>query len=322
MLDTIIIGAGPVGLYAAYYLHSKGVSVNILEANHQVGGQLMSMYPEKNIYNLPGIKEIKAQDYINDLVNQLDHNELIHLNQRVIDINKVDNYFEISTHEMTYKAYSVVIATGNGELKPRELGVENECNVKNIIYAVTDLSLLTNKDIVIFGGGDSAIDWALHLCDIAKHVSVVHRRNDFRAHASSVEALKASNADIYTPHSLTNYQMDDNTITSISITNKETKEEITLYPDYVICNFGFVYEKNPLTQWGIELDTNKVIVDRKQQSSIDGIFSIGDACVYENKNYNILTGLGEASVVANNVINYLNEMEGDSDGARRTIKNY
>lgn len=322
MYDTIIVGAGPVGLYAAYYLQSKGIKVCLLEANHQVGGQLTSMYPEKSIVNLPGVKEIKAQDYINDLVNQLDSDNIIHLNQKVMSVTKDGEVFIVSSETDSFTANSVIIATGNGELKPRPLGVEDEDKIENIIYAITDLKALEQQDVVIFGGGDSAIDWALHLEPIAKHVSVIHRRNEFRALASSVEQLRQTSASIYTPHSLVNYEVNDNKITSLVIEDKESKEKITLNPDYVICNFGFVYEKNVLEQWGIDIVDNKVVVDRKQASNLEGIFAIGDACSYESKNYNILTGLGEASVVANNVINYLATLECNKDRRLNGAKNY
>lgn len=322
MYDTIIVGAGPVGLYAAYYLQSKGIKVCLLEANHQVGGQLTSMYPEKSIVNLPGIKEIKAQDYVKDLVKQLDSDNIIHLNQKVMSVTKEGEEFIVSSDTDSFTANSVIVATGNGELKPRPLGVEDEDKIENIIYAITDLKALEQQDVVIFGGGDSAIDWALHLEPSAKHVSVIHRRNEFRALASSVEQLRQTSASIYTPHSLVNYEVNDNKIISLVIEDKESKEQITLNPDYVICNFGFVYEKNVLERWGIDIVDNKVVVDRKQASNLEGIFAIGDACSYESKNYNILTGLGEASVVANNVINYLATLECNKDRSLNGAKNY
>lgn len=322
MIDTIVIGAGPIGIYASFYLQQKGVKVLLVESTANVGGQLSNVYPEKAIYNIPGIKEIKAQGYINGLVEQMSDTVEVVTNAKVTDVKKEDNHFVVSTTNGTFSATSILLATGNGELKPRPLGIENEEMVSNIIYSITDMNMLKDQHVVIFGGGDSAIDWALNLEPIVKQVDVVHRRNEFRALDASVNQLRESSANIYTPHSIHEVEIVDTKIIKLGLINKDTQEVCYVSPDYIICNFGFVYEKNQISEWGVELDNNKVVVNRRHQTNIQGIFAIGDACIYENKNYNITTGLGEASVVANNIINYLDEMDGGAGGSTRTTKSY
>ncbi len=321
MLDTIIIGAGPIGIYSAFYLKQKGVSVLGLEANVLPGGQLSSIYPGKIINNLPGIKAIRAQQYIDALLAQLDDQDIFLYQKQVIDIKKENNVFYITCQDQSqYQAKSVILATGNGELQPRLLGIKQEAEVNNLIYKIDTLQDFKNKEIVIFGGGDSAIDWALHLLNVTDKISIVHRRQEFRAHLHNVELLKKAHVNFYTPYQLDSCNIQNNHIIDLKIKNDTNIK--TLSCDYVLCSYGFIASKNHYDKWGINNDNKKVIVDRKHQSNIKGLYAIGDSCIYENKNYNILTGLGEASVVANNIVNYLNALEGDKHDSRRTNKNY
>lgn len=322
MLDTIIIGAGPIGIYSAFYLKSKGLKIKVLEATSSPGGQL-NLYLEKDIKNIPGRKVIKAKDFLIDLIEQLEDEDIIQTNCSVTSISKEDNIFTVTDKDNnTYESKVIILATGNGELQPRKLGLDDEDSFNNILYTVDDASILENKNVAIFGGGDSAIDWALHLVDSVNELYVVHRRNEFRAHQSSVDELKTTKAKFLTPYTLTGCEHNNGCVTHLSLVNKDTKEENIIHIDYVICSYGFVTQKEQISINNIDTTNNKLVVDRKQATNVDGIFAIGDACFYENKNYNLLTGLGEASVVANNVISYLDDVDGGSDESGRTITNY
>ena len=223
------------------------------------------------------------------------------LNNRVDTINKTDeNYFELGTKDNIYLTKTIIIAAGKGAFKPRALGIENEDSYKNIHYFINDMEYFRNKRIAIFGGGDSAVDWANMLNGVAKKVNVIHRRNQFRAHEYSVEKLRESDATIYTPYTIDYVESEDDLIHTVVIKDNEgIQQEIEV--DEVIVLFGFLSALGPIEDWGLELDKRNIVVSSVQQTNIPNVYAIGDACTYEGKIKMITAGFGEATMAVNQV---------------------
>ncbi len=308
--DVLIIGAGPVGLFAGFYAGMRNMDSIIVDQLEVVGGQLSALYPEKEIYDVAGFTEIKAKDLINNLSNQLerfkDKNKIL-LNTQVENIIKDNNGdFNIETSNGEIKAKSIIIAGGNGGFSPRKLGLENESEL-DIDYFIKDKKEYKDKNIAIFGGGDSAVDFSLMLEGIAKDINIIHRREEFRAHAHSVDLLKKSSVNIHTPYKPKSCTKIGDKY-EIEIESSEKTKKILV--DKIICNFGFVSKLGPIENFGLEILKNKIIVNSKQETNIKGIFAIGDICSYEGKANLIITGFGESPIAINHAYSYINPEEG------------
>ncbi len=308
MYDIVIIGSGPVGMFATYYGSLRGQNICLIDKLPKMGGQLSALYPEKYIYDIAGFPRVKAKDLVENLAEQLKafpENFHLELGQEVLEVSKIDKTFEIKTQEKTIKTKSVILAGGNGGFEPRRLGVENEDSL-NIDYFIENPQKYKDLEVVIFGGGDSAVDFSLLLNDIAKKVSIVHRRDKFRAHAKSVEQLDKTDVKKYTPFTPKEISYDGNKY-HVTITSKD--EEKTIQADKVICNFGFISKLGPIEKFGLEINENKVIVDSKQSTNVPGFFAIGDICKYPGKINLIATGFGEGPIAITEAINYINPDE-------------
>ncbi|HAX73528.1 MAG TPA: ferredoxin--NADP(+) reductase [Firmicutes bacterium] len=308
IFDLTIIGGGPVGIYGAFYAGMHGLKTKIIDALPQLGGQLAALYPEKYIYDLPGHPKIKAEDMVKLLLEQMNnYNDKIDCvtNTNVQTVEKLDDgSFKICTDHACHYSKSVIITAGNGAFTPRKLGVENEDQFENIHYFVPNMNHFKGKNVVIFGGGDSAVDWALMLEGVAKNVSIIHRRTEFRAHSGSVDKLQQSKINILTPHVIKSLQGDEANVTNIVIENVETKAETLIEADEVIVLFGFISSLGPIKNWDIKLDKNALRVNHRQQTSVSGIFAAGDACTFDGKIKMITTGLGEMVVAINAAAQY------------------
>ncbi len=303
MYDVTVIGAGPVGIFTAFYGGMREMNVLVVDALEAMGGQLAALYPDKYIYDVAGFPKVKAQELIDNLTSQLDafqDTTTIRLKEQVSELVKeADGTFTITTNVATYQTRSIIITAGNGAFKPRPLGVENEEFATNLHYFVRDLTVFANRNVIIFGGGDSAVDWALMLEPIAKSVSLIHRRDEFRAHEHSVAKLKASKVNVYTPFvpsSLTLSDDNDGKADAVTITHVTTKEAITIPADDIIVNYGFVSNLGPINSWGLELEKNQLVVDSLQATTTPGIFACGDICTYPGRHKLIITGFGEAPI--------------------------
>lgn len=301
--DITIIGGGPVGMYASFYAAMQGLTVRLVEALECLGGQLTAIYPEKYIYDLPGHPRIRASEMIEQLKLQMNlHKEKINIltDTTVTDVTKqADNTFSITTTKEAFVSKSVLITAGNGAFSPKRLDVDSD-GMANLHYFVTDMMKFKDKNVVIFGGGDSAVDWALMLNEIAESVSVVHRRNEFRAHASSVDKLSASSAKLYTPYKAVKLVSSDDYVHQVVAQHLETGEKITIDDvDDIIVLFGFVSNLGPIKDWGLELRRTALTVDLLDQTNIPGIFAAGDAATFDGKIKMITTGFGEAVVAIN-----------------------
>lgn len=302
--DVTVIGGGPTGIFTSFYGGMRQMNVKIIESLPQLGGQLSALYPEKYIYDIAGYPKVRAQELVDNLKRQMmQFKPEICLNERVETIEKKpDGTFVIMTDSQVHYSKSIIIAVGNGAFQPRRLDLPNadKFENKNIHYFVNDMSRFAGKNVVIFGGGDSAVDWSLMLEPIAKSVTTVHRRDQFRAHEHSVENLMHSNINVKTPYIPVQLIDDEEQITHIVIENVNDKTRETIEVDDIIVTYGFVSSLGPVKNWGFEINKNTIPVTSKQETSIGGIFAVGDVCTYDGKAKLITVGFGEAPIAINN----------------------
>jgi ferredoxin/flavodoxin---NADP+ reductase len=307
--DITIIGGGPAGLFTAFYGGMRQASVKIIESLPQLGGQLSALYPEKYIYDVAGFPKVRAQELINNLKEQMAKFEpAIALEQSVEKLEKQDdNIFKLTTNKEIHYSKTIIITAGNGAFQPRRL--ELDCAVpyegKNLHYFIDDLNQFAGQKVVVFGGGDSAVDWALMLEPIAEKVSIIHRRDKFRAHEHSVENLNNSKVDIKTPFVPADLVGDDEGIKQVVIegANGEGREAIDV--DAVVVNYGFVSSLGPIKEWGLEIEKNSIVVNSKMETNVPGIYAAGDICTYDGKVKLIACGFGEAPTAVNNAKAYI-----------------
>lgn len=300
--DITVIGGGPVGIYASFYAAMQGLEVALLDSLEQLGGQLTAIYPEKYIYDLPGHPKIQASQMIDQLKIQMEqYKEKINIqtSTTVTDVTKQqDSTFKITSQNSTFNSRSVLITAGNGAFNPRKLEVEST-GVVNIHYFITDMMQFRDKDVVIFGGGDSAVDWALMLNGLARNVSLVHRRETFRAHEGTIDKLNDSKVQIYKPYKVSELVGFQGCVNEVRLVHLETNEVLSLPVDEIVVLFGFVSSLGPIKDWGLELRKSALTVDSTDQTNIPGIFAAGDAATFDGKIKMITTGFGEAIVAVN-----------------------
>lgn len=305
MYDVIIIGAGPIGLFATFYASLRGLKTITLENSSTIGGQLINIYPEKPIYDLPGIKEIKAKDYIENLYNQylpyIESNPIIY-NVEVLEVLSSDNNHIIKTNKGIYETKTILVASGNGTSIPRKLELENASKCKNILYRLDEVDKYSNKNIVVLGGGDSAIDIANMLVNVS-NVTVVHRRKEFRAHEESLEKFKKLNGKILTPMNVESIEYDMN-CKSLNLINIDTNERINIPTDYVFVSYGLLPSKNVFNNI-LDSDTLGILINQNCSTSKKGIYAVGNACSYLGKVRTITSGMGEVITAITAIHQYL-----------------
>lgn len=281
---VIIIGAGPIGLYLA----SKLDEYLIIEASDKVGGQLINLYPEKEIVDIKGIESIKAKDYIALLASKVDMSKVL-FNEKVVSIEEG----KVKTTKGEYLADNIVVTTGLGFSSPRKLGLEGEDDCKNILYKLSDFTFLKDKKVAVFGGGDSALDWAKEISRLSDNVSLIHRRTEFRGNPDTIKDCK--NLKLFLPYIPYSLEKAGNKCVKIIIKKvSETEEEfVTLDVDYVLVNYGQIAEQNNFV---FPKEGNFLKVDENYRVS-EHIFAIGDVASYENKKRRIAPGEFEADKV-------------------------
>lgn len=307
--DVVIIGAGPVGLFAVFECGMMKLKTHVIDTLAEVGGQCTALYPEKPIYDIPAHPNILAGDLIEKLKEQAaPFSPTYHLNQQVTHLEKTDDGWHIKTSKGTdLHCKAVVIAAGVGAFGPNRPPLDNieSYENKSVFYFVKNKNMFADKRVVIAGGGDSAVDWALNLADIAAHVTVVHRRDKFRAAPDSVEKLKSLAADgkidLAIPYQLGALNGDGDTLTSIDLKTMDGAVK-TVKADAMLAFFGLSMNLGPLKEWGLNLDKSHITVELgTYQTSIPGIFAIGDVATYPHKQKLILTGFSEAASVAHQI---------------------
>jgi ferredoxin/flavodoxin---NADP+ reductase len=307
--DITIIGGGPAGLFTAFYGGMRQASVKIIESLPQLGGQLSALYPEKYIYDVAGFPKVRAQELINNLKEQMAKFEpATALEQSVEKLEKLeDGNIKLTTDKEVHYTKTVIITAGNGAFQPRRLELESAAQYegKNLHYFIDDLNQFAGQKVAVLGGGDSAVDWALMLEPIAEQVTIVHRRDKFRAHEHSVENLQNSKVDIKTPYVPAELIGDGEKISQLVLKDANSEETVAVDVDAVICNFGFVSSLGPIKEWGLEIEKNAIVVNSKMETNIPGVYAAGDICTYEGKVKLIATGFGEAPTAVNNAKSYM-----------------
>ena len=254
---------------------------------------------------MPGFPNLTGEELTNRLLEQLEGFETpVHLNETVLEIEKEDGIFTITTTKGSHTSKAVIIAMGGGAFKPRPLELEGVEDYENIHYHVSNIQQYAGQKVTILGGGDSAVDWALAFEKIAP-TTLVHRRDNFRALEHSVQALQESSVSIKTPFVPSQLLGNGKTLDKLEITKVKSDETESIELDHLFVNYGFKSSVGNLKNWGLELNRHKIIVNSKQESSQAGIYAIGDCCYYEGKIDLIATGLGEAPTAVNNAINYI-----------------
>ncbi|MEN0650377.1 NAD(P)/FAD-dependent oxidoreductase [Caldifermentibacillus hisashii] len=307
--DITIIGGGPTGLFTAFYGGMRKATVKIIESLPQLGGQLTALYPEKFIYDVAGFPKIRARELVDNLQEQIKLFEpTVCLDQSVEKLEKQeDGIFKLTTNQEIHYTKTVIITAGNGAFQPRKLELENarDYEGKNLHYFINDMNYFQNKKVVIFGGGDSAVDWALMLEPIAEKVTIVHRRDKFRAHEHTVENMRNSNVEIKTPFVPVELIGDGENINQVKIQVVKQEETEIIDVDDVIVNYGFVSSLGPIKEWGLNIEKNSIVVNSKMETNIKGVYACGDICTYDGKVKLIATGFGEAPIAVSNAKKYI-----------------
>jgi ferredoxin/flavodoxin---NADP+ reductase len=304
--DLLIVGAGPTGLFAAYYAGFRGLHTTLVDSLPEAGGQVTAMYPEKQIFDIAGFPAVRGRDLVTELVAQAAQYEPLYLlgrqartlqeNRDTYDIGLADGEF--------VRARAVLITAGMGEFRPRPLPAGDGWQGRGVVHFVPELAAHTGHDVVIVGGGDSAFDWALALHGLARSVTIVHRRAVFRAHHGTVEKVRSLGVPIITDAQVTGLRVADGAdpggpVGEIEIALKDGSR-VVLPAQTVVAALGFTADLGPLEGWGLELQRRAVVVDSTMRTKRERVYAAGDVATYRGKVKLIATGFGEAATAVNN----------------------
>ena len=309
--DITIIGGGPTGLFGCFYAGLRGLKTKIIDVLPELGGQLTALYPEKYVYDVAGHPKILAKDLAKNLATQSQlFKPAICLGEKVISVVRVqDNSgWQIITDKSSeHYSKALLLAIGAGACMPKQLDIEynhafeGEC----IFYSVKNKEFFRGKNVLIVGGGDSAVDWANEFSAYAKHVTLIHRRDQFRAVQTSVEEMTKNKVDVKTFHELKEIQ-GTNKIDNVVIFDNRTGKEETIPVDAILINIGFVINLDFLKSWGLKMEVNAISVNEKMETSQPGIYAAGDIAAHPAKLKLIATGAAEAATAVNFAVTYIN----------------
>ena len=314
LADAVIIGAGPVGLFQVFELGLLDIKAHVIDSLPEAGGQCIELYPDKPIYDIPAIPVCTGRELTNNLLKQIaPFSPQFHLGQEVTGLEKqADGRFLISTsQDLHFLAKTVFIAAGVGAFQPRLLNLEGiEAFVdKQVFYRIKHPEQFSGKRIVICGGGDSALDWTLYFADKAASVTLIHRRDDFKAAPQSITKMRelcAAGKIQLVIGQITGYESKDDRLSEIFISDIDGNTNLLPLDDLLIF-FGLSPKLGPITNWGLDLDRKQIVVDtEKFQTSIPGIYAVGDINAYPGKKKLILSGFHEAALAAFAAAAYLN----------------
>ena len=308
--DTLIIGAGPVGLFCVHQLGIIGLKCEVVDNLDKIGGQCIELYPDKPIYDIPAVPECTGEELTNNLIEQIKAFKTnFHLNERVEEIKKAEKKWLIKTNKGTkFEASSIIIAAGVGSFEPRKFPTKEieKYEGKQILYSIKDKKIFKDKTVTIFGGGDSALDWAIELSNTSK-VILVHRRDEFRGMQASIDKVNQlkdeGKIEVHTKYQLGSVNGNEK-VESIKI--KHDDESIKeIKTDYVLGFFGLIMQLGPIAEWGLNLDKKTVPVNTENfETNKEGIFAIGDICTYPGKLKLILSGFHEGALAARGCFKY------------------
>jgi thioredoxin reductase (NADPH) len=303
LYDITIIGGGPVGLFGAFYAGMRGMTTKIVDSLPELGGQLAALYPEKYVYDMPGFPRITARELANQMIEQgLRFAPTVVLGESVQAlITESDGALVLGTDRARHVTKTIVICAGAGAFSPKRLEAPGlrELEGRGVHYFVQDKARFKNKRLVIVGGGDSALDWAMNLEPIAESITLIHRRDVFRAHEESVDWLLNRSTvktrlfwEVKAAHG-------NGTLERVTLVNSKTGEEDSLPVDACLVNIGFNASIGPIRNWGLELQGTQILVNERMETNIAGVYAAGDVCAHEGKLKLIATGVGEVCVAVN-----------------------
>ncbi|MEQ7005886.1 NAD(P)/FAD-dependent oxidoreductase [Actinopolymorpha sp. B17G11] len=301
--DLLIIGAGPVGLFGAYYAGFRGLSVAVMDSLPEPGGQVTAMYPEKLIYDVAGLPAVKGQELVDRLVEQAGQFDPAYLlGQRAEVLDHGPEIVEVSTEQgLEVAARAVLITAGIGTFSPKRLPVGQEYEGRGLRYFVPKLAELADLDVLIVGGGDSAFDWAISLEPLARSITLIHRRTKFRAHEHTVERVRTSRVRLLTPWEVRDVAGDDR-IEAVEIVNNATQESERIEVQAVVAALGFLADLGPMSRWGLDQRKRHIVVDSAMRTNLPRVFAAGDIADYDGKVKLIATGFGEVATAVNNAV--------------------
>jgi ferredoxin/flavodoxin---NADP+ reductase len=298
--DLVIIGAGPTGLFAAYYAGFRGFRVAVVDSLPELGGQITAMYPEKLILDVAGFPRVKGRELVEGLVEQANTAEPDYLLGRTATgLDCTDDAVTVTLDDDTaVVAKALIITAGIGKFSPRPLPAGEGWLGRGMEFFVPSFAPYAGKDVVIVGGGDSAFDWAVSLEPIAASVTLVHRRDAFRAHERTVQQVRDSSVEIVTKAQVTGL-FGEPTVAEVEIT-VDGAEPVRRPAQAVVAALGFVADLGPLQHWGIEVQKRHVVVDSSMRTNLPRVFAAGDVTEYDGKVRLIAVGFGEAATAVNN----------------------
>ncbi|HXS81471.1 MAG TPA: NAD(P)/FAD-dependent oxidoreductase [Methylomirabilota bacterium] len=297
--DVTIIGAGPVGLFAAFYAGLRTMKVKLVDSLAEAGGQLAALYPDKYIYDVGGFPKVKARALVDDLVAQaMQYSPTVCLGEQATTLTPADGGWLLGTDQgRQHRTKTILLTAGIGYFAPRKLTDAALARFEGhgLHYVLPGLEAFRDRRVLLLGGGDTAVDWALHLEPLASELTLIHRRDQFRAHEDSVQKLHASRCKVVPFHELKTLEGDGRVERAIIYDNR-TKAETTMSVDDVVVNFGFVANLGPLKTWGLTIKANSLEVSQKMETNLPGVFAAGDLVSYPGKLKLIATGFGEAAM--------------------------
>jgi len=308
--DTLIIGAGPVGLFCVHQLGIIGLKCEVVDNLDKIGGQCIELYPDKPIYDIPAVPECTGEELTNNLIEQIKvFKTKFHLNERVEEIKKVEKKWITKTNKGTeFETSSIIIAAGVGSFEPRKFSTKEieKYEGKQILYSIRDKTVFKDKAVTIFGGGDSALDWAIELSNTSK-VTLVHRRDEFRGMQASIDKVnqlkEEGKIEVYTKYQLDSVKGSEK-IENINIKHDDSSMK-EIKTDYVLGFFGLIMKLGPIAEWGLNLDKKTIPVNTESfETNKEGIFAIGDICSYPGKLKLILSGFHEGALAARGCFKY------------------
>ncbi|MDQ5967521.1 MAG: Ferredoxin--NADP reductase [Cyanobacteriota bacterium erpe_2018_sw_39hr_WHONDRS-SW48-000098_B_bin.30] len=311
LYDITIIGGGPTGLFGSFYAGLRGLKVKVIDVLPELGGQLTALYPEKYVYDVAGHPKILAKDLAKNLATQASlFKPSIVLGEKVLDLKRSeDGHWQIITDlSSDHHSKSVLLALGAGACVPKKLDTDynKDMEGESIFYAVKNKERFRGKNVLIIGGGDSAVDWANEFSLLANKVTLIHRRDQFRAVQTSVEEMKRNKIDIKTFYELKEIKANGKNVEEAVIFDNRTGKEETLKVDAIVINIGFVINLDFLKSWGLKMDVNAITVNEMMETSLPGVYAAGDIAAHTAKLKLIATGAAEAATAVNFAVTYIN----------------
>ena len=328
LFDVTIIGGGPVGLFGAFYAGLRQMTCKIIDSLEELGGQLTALYPEKYVYDVAGFPKVYARDLAKNLIEQaMAYQPTVCLGEVVMTLEALKGHapaeppeiqgalaqgltvYKITSDHATHYTRTLIISAGSGAFSPKKLMLKDAATVaalenRGVYYACKSKSVFADKRVLIAGGGDSAIDWAMNLKETAaggdgSGITLIHRRNQFRAHEEAVKRLQETKVRILTFCEIDAIHHDDGVIKAVELVNSQTKSRMTLHVDAVLVQFGFSSSLGPIKHWPLKIERSAIAVNQEMETELPGVFAVGDVSTFKGKLKLIVTGFGEAAIAVN-----------------------